>query len=245
MPIMIKMKGEHLNFLGINLGKRRAASKDFCQLMLSDLADLAFIQEPNIIKFRDFAGVVGISGNGLRIINNIHGDKTRAILVSSNRVNLVALPNQSDPDCAIATVNLNGTAITVASVYCDILREMNCDIRKFCKIMDLARKVSKGRFIIHTDSNARSPIWFDCIENSRRRELAEWLPTSGAVLLNTPGLPTFDRKMDIEVESESESERSWIDLTLADPKTAAMISDWLVSDEPSLSDHRFIRSLFL
>lgn len=60
-----------LNMLGINLGKRRGASKEFCRTMAEGSKDLAFVQEPNAAKFKEYSGIINI-GSGLRMINNDH-----------------------------------------------------------------------------------------------------------------------------------------------------------------------------
>lgn len=143
--------------LGINLGKRRAASKDFCQKINEGLVDLAFVQEPNVAKFKHSTRVVGVGG-GFHIINSDYDCIFRAILVASKSLEIVAVPAYSNPDCAVAVVNFCGRKVLVASVYCDIERDIQCEIGLFDKLIALAKSQANGKFIIHSNTNARSPM---------------------------------------------------------------------------------------
>lgn len=86
-----------LKLLGINLGKRKAASRNLSRLMFRRHAAIAFVQEPNTAHFRRFSGVTSF-GTNLKIINNSHGPHTRAVIVASSDLNIVELPHSSNKD---------------------------------------------------------------------------------------------------------------------------------------------------
>jgi hypothetical protein len=88
----------------------------------------------------------------------------------------------------------------------------------------------KKQLIVRCDVNAHHTLWGSTSTNPREESLMEFLVSSNLNILNHSNKPTFvvcNRK---EVT----------DLTLGTDKIGNLVSNWHVSDEPSLSDHRFI-----
>lgn len=88
----------------------------------------------------------------------------------------------------------------------------------------------KREAIIVGDLNAKSPAWGSPTEDARGVYLTEWAAVLDLVVINRGDTPTF-------VRGES---KSFIDITLATTRIASKIKNWTVSDEESLSLHRFI-----
>jgi hypothetical protein len=89
----------------------------------------------------------------------------------------------------------------------------------------------KKQLIIGCDANAHHILWGSTGTNPRGESLMEFLVSSNLNILNHGNGPNFvvcNRK---EV----------IDLTIGTTNIANLVSNWHVSDEPSLSDHRYIR----
>lgn len=84
--------------------------------------------------------------------------------------------------------------------------------------------------IILGDLNAKSPAWGSPNEDARGAYLSEWSAVLDIVVLNRGDTPTF-------VRGQS---KSFIDITLATTRLAGRIRNWRVSEEESLSLHRFI-----
>lgn len=78
------------------------------------------------------------------------------------------------------------------------------------------------------DLNAKSAVWGRDSTDSMEEELLDFVLAKGLAIINDSGqLVTF----------ETENGRSWIDMTVT---KQLQIEDWLVSDDESLSDYRYI-----
>jgi hypothetical protein len=87
----------------------------------------------------------------------------------------------------------------------------------------------KKQLIVGRDANAHHILWGSTTTNPRGERLMEFLVSSNLNILNRSNKHTFvvcNRK-------------KVIDLTLGTNKIGDLVSDWHVSDEPSLSDHRY------
>lgn len=99
---------------------------------------------------------------------------------------------------------------------------------------DILTEISRMRLpkkaIIAGDFNGKSPQWGMNITDARGRVITEWIAQNDLVVLNEGTTPTFQRR----------DQSSILDLTLATPDVKKTIKKWEVSDEESLSDHKFI-----
>jgi hypothetical protein len=86
------------------------------------------------------------------------------------------------------------------------------------------------QLIAGCDANARPIVWGSTGINPRGSSLLEYLVSANLNILNKGNEPTFVVSNRQEV----------IDLTLGTDKVVDLASDWHVSDETSLSDHRYI-----
>ncbi|XP_050681184.1 uncharacterized protein LOC126976726 [Leptidea sinapis] len=85
--------------------------------------------------------------------------------------------------------------------------------------------------IISADSNAHHTIWGSQNTNKRGEDLLTYLFSTNLNILNRGSEPTY-------VTARAQT---IIDLTLATDHVSSLVNDWHVSDEPSCSDHRWIR----
>jgi hypothetical protein len=88
----------------------------------------------------------------------------------------------------------------------------------------------KKQLIIGCDANAHHTLWGSTGINLRGESRMEYLVSSNRNILNHSNEPTFVVSNRKEV----------IDLTLGTNKIANLVCNWHVSDETSLSDHRYI-----
>jgi hypothetical protein len=88
----------------------------------------------------------------------------------------------------------------------------------------------KKQLIIGCDANAHHTLWGSTGVNPREESLIEYLVSSNLYILNRVNEPTFVVSNRKEV----------IDLTPGTNEIANLVSNWHVSDETSLSDHRYI-----
>ena len=85
--------------------------------------------------------------------------------------------------------------------------------------------------LVGCDANAHHVTWGSTNCNPRGQVLLEFIARSKLVTMNRGSKPTFVTSRRREV----------IDITLVNDNLAMDVLDWRVSDEESLSDHRFIR----
>jgi hypothetical protein len=104
------------------------------------------------------------------------------------------------------------------------IKEMK-DIIDHCQSMET-------QLIVGCDDNAHRVLWGSTGTNQTGEGLMEFLVSSNLNILNCGNEPTFVVRNRKEV----------IDLTLRTNKIGDLVSNWHVSDDPSMSDHRYICS---
>jgi hypothetical protein len=88
----------------------------------------------------------------------------------------------------------------------------------------------KNQLVVGCDANAHHILWGSTGTNPRCDSLMEFLVSSNLNILNRGNEPTFVVRNWKEV----------VVLTLGTNKIGDLVSNWHVSDEPSLSDHGYI-----
>jgi hypothetical protein len=88
----------------------------------------------------------------------------------------------------------------------------------------------KKQLFIGCDANAHHLLWGSTATNPREESSVEFLLSSNLNIFNHGIEPTFEVCNRTEV----------IDMTLGTNKIANLVSNWHVSDEQSLSDHRYV-----
>jgi len=90
---------------------------------------------------------------------------------------------------------------------------------------------SKLPLIIGCDANSHQTCWGCRDSNERGNALHEYLVTTDLIILNKGTKPIF----------VAAGRQTVIDITLASSDIASFANEWRVSDEESLSDHRYIK----
>jgi hypothetical protein len=107
----------------------------------------------------------------------------------------------------------------------------NVDIRPDLDSIQHIISSINNSYVISIDSNAHSEVWFDRRNDERGDHLLNFISQNNMILLNNnESEPTFD----------SDRGQSTIDLTLISFNLINSVTDWQISDESSLSDHKFI-----
>ena len=91
-------------------------------------------------------------------------------------------------------------------------------------------RINKGEALIAGDLNAKSYLWSPEVQDERGRYLTEWLNSLNMTPKNDGKIPTFVRNRSM----------SFIDVTLVTIGLANKVRNWDVSEEESLSLHRYI-----
>mgnify|MGYP000017547148 CR=1 FL=1 len=170
----------------VNLHHSRVATNNLVQLINEHRIDIIFIQEPYTINNK----MVGIS-NLLRTYTCGNGRKRAAIIINNKDINAIAINQISDRDCVVTEMIYNGAKFIGASVYFDGEEDIEEDLRKVEQILDYAKG---NRLMILADTNARSKLWYDTINNERGKILEEFLTVKSLhIIINeNKDVPTFE-----------------------------------------------------
>ena len=158
----------------------------------------------------------------------------RAAVSVSKSLQPVFLPQLSTRDLVVVqvTIPIIGVGVTkllVASAYLPGERRVNAQSLE--RVADFGRAHALD-VIIAMDANAHHTAWGSTNINSRGEELLDFVVSQNLQILNRGNEPTF-------VSSCGREEV--LDITLISPGLSELITDWEVSDDVSLSDHRHIR----
>ncbi|KAH7970305.1 hypothetical protein HPB49_002457 [Dermacentor silvarum] len=86
-------------------------------------------------------------------------------------------------------------------------------------------------FVLGGDFNAKHALWGPVVDDERGAQLVQFLCGNNLHILNhSDSIPTF----------ETPYARSWIDVTLASISLVRNGYQWFISQEDTLSDHRYI-----
>jgi len=105
-----------LRCLQVNLQQKRAAMSSLVQLMSENQIDLAFVQEPYIIR-NNLAGIPKL----LRTYMSGNGKKRSALLVNNKEIDVILI-TQLFNDCIVAEISCRNTKFYGISSYFDITR---------------------------------------------------------------------------------------------------------------------------
>lgn len=200
-----------MEFLQINVDRRRAAHELLFQTATKEGIDLILISEPNKSMSKGKTWYKDV--------------RTDACLINRNSNIKV-----SEWGCGTGFVWIKVEYLYIFSVYISPNSTDN-EYELFLQNLQECMQ-NKGRHIlIGGDFNAKSPLWGSQVEDKRGKMLAEWISSKNLITANRGEKPTFQR----------DASQSIIDITFTTDKTGGTISDWRVLDEETLSLHNYIR----
>jgi hypothetical protein len=190
--------------------------------MSSNQIDLAFVQEPYIIR-NNLAGLP----KSLRTYASGNGRKRSALLVNNKEIDVVLITQLSNEDCIVAEISYRNRKFYSVSSYFDITEDIEINIRKTEQILNY----SKGQgLLMAVDSNARSKTWYDTITNQRGKVLEDFLTIHNLNIVNVRSEPTF----------ETTRGSSYVDLTIVNNQLIRRVTDWTCGIQESCSDHKIL-----
>jgi len=226
-----KMRRAKLTVAQLNAHHSKAATANL-QKHLDQLGPMSIglIQEPWHIH----GAVKGLSNPSRTVYAaTMPGDTApRAVVTCTKDLSPMFVPQASSRDLAVVqlTMRLPGKGnqlVTVASAYLagdePIPHQALIDLSTLCHR-------TKSELIIGFDANAHHVIWGSTDTNQRGSELLELLTQQNWHLLNQGCCPTFVTAVRSEV----------LDITICTPGLCKIITDWKVSDQHMLSDHRML-----
>ncbi|GBL98697.1 hypothetical protein AVEN_205674-1 [Araneus ventricosus] len=157
-------------------------------------------------------------------------------LSKSGKAGIIALPTCSIPVALSEKENTIAIKITKNSKAFTIISSYSSPYPNFREILDeltdLTTNINGEEYLIGGDFNAHSQRWFYRDEDSRGKQLQEFIAEKHIFLLNSSdSSPTF----------EHNKRQGWPDLTMVCSHSLAAICEWDVLEEESYSDHKFVK----
>lgn len=214
----------------VNLQHAKAASYVLSKKFNEEQIDLAFIQEPWIANTGRISGLSGASGKVVSF-----GVKPRACLVIKNKINYFILSGFCSRDATAVHLKVpvgeSKMDIVVCSAY--FPGDRNADMPPTKEVRELVAFCRRKNFhlIVGCDANSHHTAWGSTDINQRGESLFNFLLGEGLMVNNLGSEPTFVTK----------NQRQVLDLTISSNYLSTKISKWMVSSEPSCSDHRIIQ----
>lgn len=224
------MATHNISFTQINLHHCKGATDLLSCSLSKKQTMIALIQEPYVyqgkIRGLDIKGYLTIQSNNSRI--------PRACIIISNELKASLLPQFITDDLVAMILNIKEagtiTKIAVASAYLpyDSVQQppgaVVEELVSFCQSQGLP-------LLLCCDANSHHTVWGSTDINSRGQSLIEFISATNLSILNRGNEPTFFNTRRQEV----------IDITLCSQQIEHQILNWRVSEEVSLSDHRYIK----
>ena len=215
---------ETLKCIQLNLHHSRLATDNLTKIIEEENTDILYLQETYEIRNK----IAGIPRR-LKIFTAGVGKHRAAIVVNNEHLDTILIKQLSDEDTVVLEIIHRGLRMIIASLYFDITRHIDSDLRKIEKIVQHAKGAGA---LIAIDSNSRSSLWHDVITNKRGRILEEFLLNQQLYILNEESQQTTFR---------SSRGASNIDITVTNGRLLSTVTDWEISDQDSCSDHSIIR----
>ena len=217
--------GGHLPCCQINLHHCRAASHVLAAEVQGLQSFAIMIQEPWVVHHK----IKGLP-NQWNLFWDQSAEIPRACIATPLKLPCVKL-SQFDSRDSVA-IQIEGKqgqpSFVLASLYMahgDALPPpVLVELSEFCRIGGMG-------LLVGCDANAHHTSWGSRNINSRGDELLEFLAVANLQWCNLGNKPTF------RVANRSEV----LDLTLVNQAMVNRVEDWHVSDNPSLSDHAYVR----
>ncbi len=227
-PRKTETMSDQLTIWQINLQHSKVASASLVvDLESANKPCLVLLQEPHIYK----GAVKNLSTKNYDLFNA--GTKSRSAILSPRVLGGTVVRDLSDNDyvCVIYDTKINqNPKILVISGYLDITVNPQIMLEKLQKIMEFSTE-NKLPVVMGLDANAWSTLWGSKETNNRGAVLEEFLLQNDLFICNVGSVPTF---------VASRTSGTIPDVTVCSIECENLISDWLVNEEDSHSDHRRI-----
>ena len=224
---MISSMDSGLKFIQINLQHSKAATALLSRQHAVGHSDISLIQEPWLNR-----GLVKGLGSGGRLFYSSENNPRACILVAKHVK--AALTSFCSRDIVAVQVQYKQREINKEIVVCSAYFPFDSPdpppTREFMDLVNYCRD-RKVDLLVGCDANAHHQAWGSSDINRRGSSLLEYLVSTDLVILNRGNEPTFANRLRQEV----------LDITLCSASLCQDVTNWIVSSEPSLSDHRQIR----
>jgi hypothetical protein len=234
-PKTQKNKKNTSNEIGIiqtNLHKSKAATSLLSQNlnMNENNLHIALLTEPHTFNGK----IPNIEGKQFHTIYPTSVEGVRACIIIKNTLQYLEIPELQSRDTTailVDTSTVTGKKYTIfASIYLPPEYDNQPPTQGMRRIIQYATN-NDIPLIIGSDTNGHHQMWGSTNNNKRGNNLAEYILTVNLQSINTGNNPTFI----------SANGQTIIDVTFASTNIVNKIKNWHVSDDVTLSDHKYIK----
>ena len=212
-----------------NLHHAKGASVALMERIAREGLEIALLQEPWIHNKR----VCGLASKKGNLIYDRKSERPRAAILINRSIDYIPLTQFISSDLVAISVTYGPEGskkeIIIASGYFPG-EETEAPPRDTQLLIEHCRK-TKTPYLLGCDANAHHTLWGSSDINDRGESLLEFCLVHEVQIVNRGNKPTFANAIREEV----------LDLTLCDNSVVQQVTNWHVSDEESLSDHRHLR----
>ena len=213
----------------INLHHSKAASAALLLRLAERGEDVALIQEP----WTHNGKILGLGAKGYKLLYANCTGNLRSCILAKNHLNIFILTDYSDADTVTTACETGETVVWLTSCY---MAHDHVDPPPHKLVHDMvnAAKNQQTPIIIGADANAHHHIWGSSDTNTRGECILDFLLCNNLVVVNKGTEPTFVVANRKEV----------LDITIISATHQQLIENWRVSNDCSLSDHRYFEFSF-
>ena len=209
----------------VNLARSQLASDELAMIVAKENIDILILQEPYAIRnipTKPKATAKLVTANGPE-------DYPWATIIVLNPTwRITNLRQTGNEYLAVAHVETEQEEIYIASAY---MRNTEDPEDLIDKIESLIRRTEGKNTIIGADTNSQSTLWGAEHTNTRGEHIEELITRQGLAVMNKENQPpTF----------QTPRGKSFIDVTLAKEGITKRITNWMVREEETSSDHNLI-----
>ena len=228
------MTDDRLHFTQINLRKAHKASITFNVRFKSRNTHIGIISEPSLCN----KTVTGLDC-GIKLFDNSCSEQPRAALIFRRDVKFLPLFQFVTRDLVAAEINTDLAGNHIKTVIASGYHDANQDAvsHKLQELVEFCRKEGK-QLIYGCDANAHHEVWGSKSIKPRGRQLLDFIFSNDLSTVNFSCTPTYYTIK--KVGHQLKKQEDVIDLTLTTSHIFQRVTGWKVSEEPSLSDHRYI-----
>ena len=155
---------------------------------------------------------------------NHNGASSRAIIATPSSLSATKLTQFSTPDAAFNLIELEDVEFILGCIY---FAEGIVDEDRWSTLMEEIKGVNNN-LLIFADTNAHSVLWGYTNSNAKGKIFEEILTESGLKVFTTGYFPSFHN---------SRNQESCIDIAFGTPGMEKWLTERIISEVPSLSDH--------
>ncbi|XP_035205945.1 uncharacterized protein LOC118180971, partial [Stegodyphus dumicola] len=223
--ILIHSSAGSIKCTQINLQRAEAANTQLVQHVLDHEIDIILLQQPYC---RNGAiACLPLSWKMFQRKAQLNELPPRAAIICCNpQWSPLIIKQARDHDAIL--LNYNISQIILSSIYSPPPEDISNAVDS---IAEIHREHTTIPHVISGDLNAHNVIWGYPDTSPKGTALEEFIMTANLQLINTQNVPsTFDKSYN----------KGWPDLRIATSNIANNITDWMVTDDESCSDHKYI-----